>query len=293
MNKIPGNAVPICRTILAGAVALALCGPAFAADAELSTSQYGSTVDYATYRGAQGSYKLRASEVIGRDVRNAEDAKIGAVDDLIVSRDGDEVLAVVSLGSMFRLNSKLILIPYADLRVTKDGKHIYYNVTKAELESRTAFSYAANEHPATAAKADYKASAATAPRSHVAAQADGNVAAEAAPGVVATVSGAGGAVKAADNSANNARDRSGDTMTPLDQSNAAADVEITRNIRKVLIGDDTLGTNAQNVKVMTVDGTVTLRGAVASKSEQARIVAVAKEAAGLDRVHDELEVMTR
>lgn len=99
--------------------------------------------------------------------------------------------------------------------------------------------------------------------------------------------------KPADNSAHNARDAAGNKVTPLDQSHAESDVEMTRSIRKMLVDDDTLGTNAQNVKVITVDGNVTLRGAVANAEEQARIVAIAKEAAGLDRVVNELQVIKR
>lgn len=97
--------------------------------------------------------------------------------------------------------------------------------------------------------------------------------------------------KPADNTAHNERDRSGDTLTPFDQSNAESDVEITRSIRQKLVDDDSLGTNAQNVKVVTVKGMVTLRGAVASAEEQARIVAIAKEAAGQDRVSNETQVI--
>lgn len=99
--------------------------------------------------------------------------------------------------------------------------------------------------------------------------------------------------KPADNSAQNARDAAGHEVTPLDQSSDKADVEITRSIRKSLVDDDTLGTNAQNVKVITVDGKVTLRGPVASADEQARVVAIAHQAAGADRVVNELEVIKR
>lgn len=99
--------------------------------------------------------------------------------------------------------------------------------------------------------------------------------------------------KPADNSAQNARDAAGNEVTPLDQSNAESDVEMTRSIRKMLVDDDTLGTNAQNVKVITVDGKVTLRGPVANANEQARIVAIANQAAGPDRVVNELEVIKR
>ena len=99
------------------------------------------------------------------------------------------------------------------------------------------------------------------------------------------------ATKPADNSARNARDVDGDTLTPLDQSHAEADVALTRSIRKLLVDDETLGTNAQNVKVISVDGMVTLRGPVANADEQARIVAIAKKAAGPDRVTNELQVI--
>jgi hyperosmotically inducible periplasmic protein len=99
--------------------------------------------------------------------------------------------------------------------------------------------------------------------------------------------------KPADNSAHNARDVAGSDLTPLDQSNDDADVELTRAIRERLVDDDTLGTNAQNVKVITVDGVVTLRGPVENANERARIVAIATEAAGLDRVQNELQVIER
>lgn len=99
--------------------------------------------------------------------------------------------------------------------------------------------------------------------------------------------------KPADNSIHNARDAAGEDLTPLDQSHAEADVELTRSIRKTLVDEDTLGTNAENVKVITVDGMVTLRGPVASADEQARIVAIAKKAAGPDHVRNELHVIKR
>lgn len=102
-----------------------------------------------------------------------------------------------------------------------------------------------------------------------------------------------GSTKPADNTAHNSRDADGNELTPLDQSHAAADVEITRSIPKLLVDDDTLGTNAQNVKVITVDGLVTLRGPVANADEQSRIVGIARQAAGADRVVNELTLAKR
>ena len=94
-----------------------------------------------------------------------------------------------------------------------------------------------------------------------------------------------------EDSGHNARDVAGSDSTPLDQSSDTTDVETTRSIRDTLVDDQTLGTNARNVKVITADGTVTLRGTVANETEHARIEAIAKEAAGLNRVVNELEVV--
>jgi hyperosmotically inducible periplasmic protein len=300
MNTILTTPITLNRTILAAAIGFALYSPVYAADSKPAVRHYDSTVDYAAYRDQNSSYTLRASEVIGRDVRNANDDKIGDIDDLIVSRDGGKVLAIVSLGGFFNLNAKLIAIPYQDLRVTQDGKYVYYNVSKEELQSRAEFVYAAHARAATVESVDDKVSKTGETARNEAAKVDsGQAAAGAKRAVTAEKSTAGTAVsesapvELADNSARNERDSGGETLTPIDQSNAAADVEITRAIRQVLVDDSSLGTNAQNVKVITVDGTVTLRGAVASTAEHARIVAVAKEAAGLDRVQDELEVIQR
>src|SRR4051794_36368839 len=83
--------------------------------------------------------------------------------------------------------------------------------------------------------------------------------------------------KEPDNSAKNARDRSGETKTPIDQSNDPADLKVTKEIRQALVKDKALSTAAKNVKVITTKGgNVTLRGPVDSAAEKANIVKVAK-----------------
>jgi hyperosmotically inducible periplasmic protein len=94
----------------------------------------------------------------------------------------------------------------------------------------------------------------------------------------------------ADNTARNARDREDKTLTPLDQSEKASDLEVTQRIRKSLVRDKSLSTNAKNVKIITVDGAVTLRGPVKSEKERAKIVANAKRIAGAGKVADQLEI---
>jgi len=93
-----------------------------------------------------------------------------------------------------------------------------------------------------------------------------------------------------DNSGRNVRDRDDQTKTPGDQSENEADRTITQNIRQALTADDSLSTNAKNVKIITNDGTVTLRGPVKSEKEKTDIEAKAKQVAGVKRVDNQLEV---
>lgn len=97
----------------------------------------------------------------------------------------------------------------------------------------------------------------------------------------------------ADNTERNERDRDGKTLTPTDQSSKASDVDLTQKIRSALMEDDSLGTNAKNVKVIAVDGKVTLRGPVADARERARVVEIASQAARPAAVADELEVASK
>ena len=93
-----------------------------------------------------------------------------------------------------------------------------------------------------------------------------------------------------DNSATNQRDRSGETQTSGDQSNTPADLKITQNIRRSLMKDSELSTSAKNIKVITADGQVTLRGPVKTAEERAKINQIARSAAGGAQIVDQLEV---
>lgn len=93
-----------------------------------------------------------------------------------------------------------------------------------------------------------------------------------------------------DNSAVNARDKSGDTVTPIDQGTSAEDMRITQSIRKAVAADEKLSVDAQNVKIVTNGGTVSLRGPVRSAAERASIEAKAKGVAGVTRIDNKIEV---
>lgn len=94
----------------------------------------------------------------------------------------------------------------------------------------------------------------------------------------------------ADNTARNARDADGTTLLPTDQGSSEQDVAITQRIRQAIVAQDDLSLNARNVKIITIDGVVTLRGPVDSPTEKAAIANLAAQSAGVRRVDDQLEV---
>jgi hyperosmotically inducible protein len=96
----------------------------------------------------------------------------------------------------------------------------------------------------------------------------------------------------ADNTKHNARDRDGDSLTPMDQSGDKHDIDVTTRIRKALVDDDSLSTTAKNIKIVTIDGKVTLRGPVQTAEERAKIVKKATAIAGV-RVDDQLDIKSR
>ena len=93
-----------------------------------------------------------------------------------------------------------------------------------------------------------------------------------------------------DNSGRNVRDRDNQNKTAGDQSESEADRTISQNIRDAITSDDSLSTNGKNVKIITNDGTVTLRGPVKSDKEKTDIEAKAKQVAGVKKVDNQLEV---
>ncbi|MGA7916407.1 MAG: BON domain-containing protein [Candidatus Acidiferrales bacterium] len=95
---------------------------------------------------------------------------------------------------------------------------------------------------------------------------------------------------APDNSKMNQGDASKDAMTAQQQKVNPADRETTRQIRSSLTKDKALSTYAHNIKIITRDGRVTLKGPVRSGEEKATIAAKAEAIAGAGNVKDELTI---
>lgn len=102
---------------------------------------------------------------------------------------------------------------------------------------------------------------------------------------------AGSRSSASDNTARNKGDGSAGTVTPIDQSQASSDIKITADIRRAIMDDKSMSTNAQNCKIVTdKSGMVTLRGVVNTQAEKDSIDAKAKAIAGATKVDNQLEV---
>jgi hyperosmotically inducible protein len=95
---------------------------------------------------------------------------------------------------------------------------------------------------------------------------------------------------APDNSGVNVRDRNPETMTAGQQSNAKGDVELTRRIRRAVVKDNSLSMMAHNVKIISANGSVILRGPVKTEQEKAAIARKAQAIAGADKVDNQLKV---
>jgi hyperosmotically inducible protein len=87
----------------------------------------------------------------------------------------------------------------------------------------------------------------------------------------------------------NVRDRDSAAKTSFDQNENNGDIAITADIRKQIVATE-MSTNAHNVKIMTQNGKVTLRGPVTTAEEKQQVENIALGVAGAGNVDSQLEV---
>src|ERR1700735_4929766 len=95
---------------------------------------------------------------------------------------------------------------------------------------------------------------------------------------------------APDNTKTNQGDASKDAMTADQQKMNPADRNTTKQIRKAIMQDQSLSTYAHNIKIITRDGKVTLKGPVRTEEDKSNIEAKAVAVAGADNVINKLEI---
>jgi osmotically-inducible protein OsmY len=92
------------------------------------------------------------------------------------------------------------------------------------------------------------------------------------------------------NATRNVRDRSDAALTPGDQGNNQSDLDLTRSIRRAINTNDQFSALAKNVKVITANGKVTLRGPVENQQEKQSVESAAKSAAPGATIDNQLDV---
>jgi hyperosmotically inducible periplasmic protein len=94
-----------------------------------------------------------------------------------------------------------------------------------------------------------------------------------------------------DNTAVNQRDRNAAEPTADQQKMNATDRQLSASIRKQIVQDKSLSTYAHNIKIISQNGEVTLKGPVKSDNEKQAVLAKARATVGSDqKVHDEISV---
>jgi hyperosmotically inducible periplasmic protein len=95
---------------------------------------------------------------------------------------------------------------------------------------------------------------------------------------------------APDNTKVNERDKNKSEPTADQQKDNRSDRDITQQIRQSVMKDKFLSTYAHNVKIISQNGMVTLKGPVRSEEEKSAVEAKAAAIVGQEKVTSELEV---
>ena len=95
---------------------------------------------------------------------------------------------------------------------------------------------------------------------------------------------------AADNTGTNRRDREDSEPTADQQKNDKSDLNLTTEIRRSVMADKGLSTNAHNIKIIAENGKVTLKGPVATAKEKKVVEKKAQQIAGSENVVSEIQI---
>jgi hypothetical protein len=126
----------LATTVVAAAIALA--APAFVL--AQGTPQ---TVQLTKVDAIKVATGYRASKVIGASVVNEANDTVGKVDDIIIGQDGKSPFVVLSVGGFLGMGSKLIVLPYEQLKAT-ENKIVLPGATKEALKDLPEFKYASS-----------------------------------------------------------------------------------------------------------------------------------------------------
>lgn len=216
---------------------------------------------------------LRASEILGMDVNNHQDETIGDINELILNRALNRVTsAVVSSGGFLEIGSALSVVPAGSVTTTEDA--VLIDATKESLERSPRF--AENEWPERMNEPNYLVDVYEPYQFSTHYEDDDTDAVAKVDSTRTDANTKAGSETEVDRD----QDKDPKKLTAQDQSNAPGDLDATATIRRKIVSHDDLSFRAKNIRVITVDGKVTLAGEVASEREMETILKVARDEMG-------------
>jgi sporulation protein YlmC with PRC-barrel domain len=207
-------------------------------------------------------YVSQTSKLMGITVKNLQDQKLGKVENFVIDLSSSRIIAVIiSSGGFMGMDGELSAVPPSAFRFNAEHDELQLDASREMLIAAPHFS--ADQWP------DFRQ-----------------------PGYTVGIYRAYRVEPyfPADNMVRDAQDRNEGTLTPLDQGNSQADIDVTAQIRKDIMADDRMSLNAKNVKIITLNAQVTLRGVVNSDEEKQRIGELANQVAHPENVHNQLVV---
>ena len=79
---------------------------------------------------------MRASDIIGTDVKNPQGETVGEIEELLVQNDGRVTHVVISVGGFLGMGDRRVAVPFNEMQVQADGRQITYNITKDQLKQQ-------------------------------------------------------------------------------------------------------------------------------------------------------------
>jgi sporulation protein YlmC with PRC-barrel domain len=208
----------------------------------------------------------RASKIMGSVVRNQQNEKLGTVDNLLINLPAGRLSeVVVASGGFLGIGDELSAVPPQAFHRGVERDLLLLDKTKEDLAQAPHFK--SNEWP------DLNSSDA---------QANAVYRSYSVEPYFST--------NAVDNTAQNVRDRQDNATMPLSQGASQADVDTSRKIRQQIMALNGLSVDARNVKIITVNGRVTLRGPVDNADEKRQITEIANRVATSAQVDNQLQV---
>jgi sporulation protein YlmC with PRC-barrel domain len=250
---------------------------AYQAESYLDNTRADTTVD-----GARRV--MKASEILGMDVKNHQDETIGDINELILNRALNRVTSVVvSSGGFLGIGNTLSVLPVEAVTPAVDA--VLVNATKETLERSPRL--AENEWPERMNDPSYLVDVYEPYQfsTNYQSNTDADVSASVdSPKIDADRKAEAGTAAGRD------QDKDPDKLTAQDQSNAPGDLDATAKIRRKIVSRDDLSFAAKNIRVITVDGKVTLAGQVTDEREMETILKVARDEMGGAAITNKLSV---